>query len=297
MTAGGRGRCPHQPQRRGRLDQRGQARQPRGDAAAGGADRRTSRSGGESRLRAATETDRRGAQHIPAKSPRPATRRTRRPRATTSNRPTSRPTAPTRRCRRKSTSSTRSSTAGWRSSTRRNCPKRDQLELKGLYDTMYGATLLFPNDKMPYEVAATTWTNLIGCPTYKGRPRSTRSAPSARRPGASSAASRRKRSPSPGRPRSNPTNRPLGPVGGEEAAGVAAGAELLVRLRGRRRAPRCARAPARLAKPRLNSSRASPGREAAAEVERQAELGGELDAGGRRRSSSASRAGASRRCR
>jgi hypothetical protein len=47
-------------------------------------------------------------------------------------------------------------------------PERDQLALKGVYDTMYGATLLFPNDNMPYEVAATTWTNLIGCPTYKG---------------------------------------------------------------------------------------------------------------------------------
>jgi uncharacterized protein DUF3105 len=47
-------------------------------------------------------------------------------------------------------------------------PEKAQLELKGLYDTMYGATLLFPNDKMPYEVAATTWTNLIGCDTYKG---------------------------------------------------------------------------------------------------------------------------------
>jgi hypothetical protein len=47
-------------------------------------------------------------------------------------------------------------------------PEKDQLALKGLYDTMYGATLLFPNDKMPYEVAATTWTNLLGCPTYKG---------------------------------------------------------------------------------------------------------------------------------
>lgn len=47
-------------------------------------------------------------------------------------------------------------------------PKKDQLALKGLYDTMYGATLLFPNDKMPYEVAATTWTNLMGCPEYKG---------------------------------------------------------------------------------------------------------------------------------
>jgi hypothetical protein len=47
-------------------------------------------------------------------------------------------------------------------------PERDQLALKGLYDTMYGATLLFPNEKMPYEVAATTWTNLLGCPSYKG---------------------------------------------------------------------------------------------------------------------------------
>lgn len=47
-------------------------------------------------------------------------------------------------------------------------PEEDQLALKGLYDTMYGATLLFPNEKMPYEVAATTWTNLLGCPTYKG---------------------------------------------------------------------------------------------------------------------------------
>jgi hypothetical protein len=46
--------------------------------------------------------------------------------------------------------------------------KADQLALKGLYDTMYGATLLFPNEEMPYKVAATTWTNLLGCPTYKG---------------------------------------------------------------------------------------------------------------------------------
>jgi hypothetical protein len=44
----------------------------------------------------------------------------------------------------------------------------EQLELKGLYETMYGGTLLFPNDNMTYEVAATTWTNLIGCPEYKG---------------------------------------------------------------------------------------------------------------------------------
>lgn len=43
-----------------------------------------------------------------------------------------------------------------------------QLELIGLYDTMYGGTLLFPNDNMPYEVAATTWRNLLGCNEYKG---------------------------------------------------------------------------------------------------------------------------------
>ncbi len=44
----------------------------------------------------------------------------------------------------------------------------DQLALKGLFDTEYAGALMFPNDKMPYQVAATTWTNLLGCPTYKG---------------------------------------------------------------------------------------------------------------------------------
>jgi hypothetical protein len=47
-------------------------------------------------------------------------------------------------------------------------PEEDQLELKGLYETMYGGTLFFPNENMDYEVAATTWTNLLGCPKYKG---------------------------------------------------------------------------------------------------------------------------------
>ncbi len=47
-------------------------------------------------------------------------------------------------------------------------PEPAQLQLKGLYDTMYGAALLFPNDRMDYEVAATTWTNLLGCPSYEG---------------------------------------------------------------------------------------------------------------------------------
>lgn len=47
-------------------------------------------------------------------------------------------------------------------------PEQAQLELKGLYDTMYGAALLFPNEDMPYAVAATTWTNILGCPKYEG---------------------------------------------------------------------------------------------------------------------------------
>ncbi|HEY1286267.1 MAG TPA: DUF3105 domain-containing protein [Solirubrobacterales bacterium] len=47
-------------------------------------------------------------------------------------------------------------------------PEKDQLELKGLYDTMFGGTLLFPNTNMDYAVAATTWTNLLGCNKYRG---------------------------------------------------------------------------------------------------------------------------------
>jgi hypothetical protein len=47
-------------------------------------------------------------------------------------------------------------------------PEQAQLELKGLYDTMYGASLFFPNEEMVYEVAVTTWTNLLACPEYKG---------------------------------------------------------------------------------------------------------------------------------
>jgi hypothetical protein len=47
-------------------------------------------------------------------------------------------------------------------------PEQAQLELKGVYDTMYGASLFFPNDEMVYDVAAATWTNLIACREYKG---------------------------------------------------------------------------------------------------------------------------------
>lgn len=49
---------------------------------------------------------------------------------------------------------------------RPDLPERAQLELVGLFDTMYGGTLLFPNPDMPYMVAATTWTNLMGCRSH-----------------------------------------------------------------------------------------------------------------------------------
>ncbi len=48
-------------------------------------------------------------------------------------------------------------------------PEKSQLELKGLYDTMYGGTLLFPNEEMNFAVAATTWTNALRCPSFEGR--------------------------------------------------------------------------------------------------------------------------------
>jgi uncharacterized protein DUF3105 len=47
-------------------------------------------------------------------------------------------------------------------------PESDQLELLGLYETMWGGTVIFPNENMSYKVAAATWTNLLGCNEYKG---------------------------------------------------------------------------------------------------------------------------------
>jgi hypothetical protein len=43
-----------------------------------------------------------------------------------------------------------------------------QLELKGLYDTMYGGTLFFPNNSMDFAVTATTWTNGLYCTGWEG---------------------------------------------------------------------------------------------------------------------------------
>jgi hypothetical protein len=47
-------------------------------------------------------------------------------------------------------------------------PEAQQLELKGVFDESPAGMLLFPNPDMPYEVAVTAWTQLMGCKTYKG---------------------------------------------------------------------------------------------------------------------------------
>ena len=47
-------------------------------------------------------------------------------------------------------------------------PEEAQLELRGLYDTMYGGALFFPNPDMPYAVAVTAWGTLLGCDEYRG---------------------------------------------------------------------------------------------------------------------------------
>lgn len=47
-------------------------------------------------------------------------------------------------------------------------PEADQLELKGLFDEDPAAILIFPNPDMPFEVAATGWTQLLGCERYDG---------------------------------------------------------------------------------------------------------------------------------
>jgi hypothetical protein len=47
-------------------------------------------------------------------------------------------------------------------------PEKDQLALKGVFQDSPGGMLLFPNPDMPYEVAATAWTQLVGCKRYEG---------------------------------------------------------------------------------------------------------------------------------
>ena len=47
-------------------------------------------------------------------------------------------------------------------------PEEDQLALKGVFDESPAGVLLFPNDDMPYDVAVTSWTQLMGCKSYDG---------------------------------------------------------------------------------------------------------------------------------
>jgi uncharacterized protein DUF3105 len=47
-------------------------------------------------------------------------------------------------------------------------PDADQLALKGVFDDSPSGMLLFPNPDMPFEVAATAWTQLLGCKRYEG---------------------------------------------------------------------------------------------------------------------------------
>ncbi len=45
-------------------------------------------------------------------------------------------------------------------------PEEDQLALKGVFDEDPDGMLLLPNPSMPYKVAVTGWTALVGCPEY-----------------------------------------------------------------------------------------------------------------------------------
>jgi Protein of unknown function (DUF3105) len=45
-------------------------------------------------------------------------------------------------------------------------PEDEQLLLKGIFDDSPEGMLLFPNPDMPYQVAVTAWTNLVGCDVF-----------------------------------------------------------------------------------------------------------------------------------
>ena len=48
--------------------------------------------------------------------------------------------------------------------------EEEQLELKGVFDAARPGVDLFPNADIPYEVAVTAWTQLVGCKSYEGAP-------------------------------------------------------------------------------------------------------------------------------
>jgi Protein of unknown function (DUF3105) len=45
-------------------------------------------------------------------------------------------------------------------------PEDQQLALKGVFDDDPGGVLFYPNPDMPYAVAVTSWSNLVGCKAY-----------------------------------------------------------------------------------------------------------------------------------
>jgi hypothetical protein len=45
-------------------------------------------------------------------------------------------------------------------------PEEQQLALKGVFDEDPGGMILIPDPNMPYAVAVTAWTQLVGCPNY-----------------------------------------------------------------------------------------------------------------------------------
>jgi hypothetical protein len=48
-------------------------------------------------------------------------------------------------------------------------PEEDQLALKGVFDEQPEGILLFPDGEMPYDVAVTAWTQLVGCESFDGQ--------------------------------------------------------------------------------------------------------------------------------
>ena len=48
-------------------------------------------------------------------------------------------------------------------------PEEDQLALKGLFDEQPDGLILMQNPEMPFAVAATGWTQLIGCEGFEGQ--------------------------------------------------------------------------------------------------------------------------------
>lgn len=47
-------------------------------------------------------------------------------------------------------------------------PEEDQLALKGIVDADPAGVSMFPNEDMPYDVAVTAWTQLMGCKAFEG---------------------------------------------------------------------------------------------------------------------------------